>query len=322
MDPAARPRLDAPSSARRRQPPDVWHACPLMPDSHRPHDGHRPSLPVLAALLLVSLAVRPQLAAIGPLAGGIIDELGVSHAFVGLLTTVPVLCMGLFAPFGPPLARRLGGRRAIAARDRHGGAGRRPARRAPGRGHDAGAHVRDRRRDRAGRPDAGDVRPRDGRRTTPWRGPLRTRAGPRSGRRWRRRSSCRWRACSADGAERSSRCRCCRAWASWRGCGWCAAAPLRASPAGSPPRPGQAAGFRCCRACRSGGRSCGRSACCSACSRGCSTARMPGCRASTSSGDGTRPWPRCSCRCRASRASPASSWRRWRPATAPSAARC
>ena len=68
----------------------------------------------MAALVLVSLALRPQLAGIGPLAGEIVGDLGVSHAFVGLLTTIPVLCMGLFAPLGPALAARFGPRAAIA----------------------------------------------------------------------------------------------------------------------------------------------------------------------------------------------------------------
>ena len=51
----------------------------------------------IAALLLVALALRPQIAAIGPLVPGIRDELGASHFFLGLLTAIPVLCMGLFA---------------------------------------------------------------------------------------------------------------------------------------------------------------------------------------------------------------------------------
>jgi CP family cyanate transporter-like MFS transporter len=87
-----------------------------MPDPEaRPHDVLAPSAPVLLGLLLVALALRPQLSGIGPLAGDIRDELGASHAFVGLLTTIPVLCMGLFAPFGPSLARAIGTRRAITA---------------------------------------------------------------------------------------------------------------------------------------------------------------------------------------------------------------
>jgi CP family cyanate transporter-like MFS transporter len=84
-----------------------------VPDHRRTPDGAAPAA-ALAGLVLVSLALRPQLAAIGPLSGRIIADLGVSHAFVGLLTTIPILCMGLFAPAGPALAGRLGTRRAIA----------------------------------------------------------------------------------------------------------------------------------------------------------------------------------------------------------------
>jgi len=68
----------------------------------------------LFALLIVALTLRPQLSAVGPLAPGIIDELGASHAVVGLLTTIPVLCMGIFAPFGPGLVRFVGVRAGIA----------------------------------------------------------------------------------------------------------------------------------------------------------------------------------------------------------------
>lgn len=82
-------------------------------DHRRALGGSAPA-PVLTGLVLVALALRPQLAAIGPLSGRIIGDLGVSHAFVGLLTTIPVLCMGLFAPVGPVLAARLGARPAIA----------------------------------------------------------------------------------------------------------------------------------------------------------------------------------------------------------------
>ncbi|HEY4752255.1 MAG TPA: MFS transporter, partial [Candidatus Limnocylindrales bacterium] len=84
-----------------------------MPDHRRDPDGAAPAA-VLTALVVVALALRPQLAGIGPLSGRIIDDLGVSHAFVGLLTTIPILCMGLFAPLGPVIAGRLGARSAIA----------------------------------------------------------------------------------------------------------------------------------------------------------------------------------------------------------------
>ena len=76
--------------------------------------GPLPPLAVLTALFLVILALRPQLVGLGPLLPQIQAELGVSHAVVGLLTTIPVLCMGLFAPLGPVIAARFGARRTLA----------------------------------------------------------------------------------------------------------------------------------------------------------------------------------------------------------------
>ncbi len=76
----------------------------------------RPAAPVavLAALFIVTLALRPQLVGLGPLLPEIQTELGLSHAVAGLLTTIPVLCMGLFAPLGPVIAARFGARRTLA----------------------------------------------------------------------------------------------------------------------------------------------------------------------------------------------------------------
>lgn len=68
----------------------------------------------LAALFLAALALRPQIVGAGPLFPLIQEDLRISHAAVGLLGTIPVLCMGLFAPPAGPLARRTGTRLAIA----------------------------------------------------------------------------------------------------------------------------------------------------------------------------------------------------------------
>ena len=70
---------------------------------------------LLAALFLGALALRPQLVGIGPLLPEIDEDLGISHAVAGLLGTIPVLCMGLFAPPAAYLAGRLGTRAAIGA---------------------------------------------------------------------------------------------------------------------------------------------------------------------------------------------------------------
>jgi CP family cyanate transporter-like MFS transporter len=66
-------------------------------------------------LFLASLALRPQLLAIGPLLPEMRTDLGMSHGVAGLLGTIPVLCMGLLAPVGPLLVARIGIRAALAA---------------------------------------------------------------------------------------------------------------------------------------------------------------------------------------------------------------
>ena len=72
-------------------------------------------LAVVAALVLVGTALRPQALIIGPLVGLVQDDLGMSHGVAGLLSTIPVLCMSLLAPFGPVLAGRIGPRLGAAA---------------------------------------------------------------------------------------------------------------------------------------------------------------------------------------------------------------
>ena len=80
------------------------------------HPDTRAPIPyaVIVGLFLATVALRPQLLAIGPLLPLIRDDLGLSASAAGLLTTIPVLCMGMFAPVGPYVAARLGPRNALA----------------------------------------------------------------------------------------------------------------------------------------------------------------------------------------------------------------
>lgn len=84
-----------------------------------PHDARAPipaavSPAVVLGLFVASLTLRPQLLSIGPLLPLIRDDLGLPASLGGLLTTIPVLCMGLFAPVGPQIAARLGPRAGFA----------------------------------------------------------------------------------------------------------------------------------------------------------------------------------------------------------------
>jgi len=69
----------------------------------------------LAGLFLAALALRPQVVGVGPLLPAIRTDLHLSHAVAGLLGTIPVLCMGVFALPAVRLARRFGSRVAVAA---------------------------------------------------------------------------------------------------------------------------------------------------------------------------------------------------------------
>ncbi len=68
---------------------------------------------VLAALVLAAVNLRPALASVGPLLPTIREDLGLSGAAAGLLTTIPLLCFGVFAPLAPRLAVRFGVERTL-----------------------------------------------------------------------------------------------------------------------------------------------------------------------------------------------------------------
>src|SRR3954470_5017754 len=71
----------------------------------------RPLPPVcVMALALVAVAANLRIAitSVPPLLDAISADLGLSHAAAGALTTLPVLCMGLFAPVASRIAHRTG----------------------------------------------------------------------------------------------------------------------------------------------------------------------------------------------------------------------
>src|SRR3954453_14242822 len=69
---------------------------------------------VLIAIVAVALNQRPAVVAVAPVLRDLRADTGLSAALAGLLTTVPVLCFGAFAPFAPRLARRIGLETAVA----------------------------------------------------------------------------------------------------------------------------------------------------------------------------------------------------------------
>lgn len=67
-----------------------------------------PSRTVVAGIVLVAANLRTLMASLPPLGETIRADLGLSNAWMGVLTTVPVLCMGLLAPVANRVGRRLG----------------------------------------------------------------------------------------------------------------------------------------------------------------------------------------------------------------------
>ncbi|MHA6631659.1 MFS transporter [Pseudonocardia sichuanensis] len=65
------------------------------------------------AIVLVAMNLRGILSATAPVLPEIREDLGLSEAQAGLLTTIPVLCFAVFAPPAAALVRRLGTRRAL-----------------------------------------------------------------------------------------------------------------------------------------------------------------------------------------------------------------
>lgn len=77
--------------------------------------SHTPRYALVAVLaLLIGLNLRPIIAAVGPLLGMLQGDLGLTSTQASLLTTLPVVLMGLCALAGPWLQRRVGEVRGIA----------------------------------------------------------------------------------------------------------------------------------------------------------------------------------------------------------------
>lgn len=63
---------------------------------------------IVVSIFFVALNTRPAVTAIGPLFNVLMDSLQVSNTNMSLLTSIPVFCMGLFAPLAVPLQKKLG----------------------------------------------------------------------------------------------------------------------------------------------------------------------------------------------------------------------
>ncbi|KAA3449208.1 cyanate transporter [Mesorhizobium sp. SARCC-RB16n] len=66
-----------------------------------------------ASLVLIAFNLRPLFSSLSVLLPEVMQATGLSTTGASLLTTLPVLCLGLFAPFAPRLAQRYGAERTL-----------------------------------------------------------------------------------------------------------------------------------------------------------------------------------------------------------------
>ena len=69
---------------------------------------------IIFAIILVSINLRPAVTSVGPILSTIRDALNVTSTQMSLLTSIPVFCMGLFAPLAVPIQKKYGYRWSIA----------------------------------------------------------------------------------------------------------------------------------------------------------------------------------------------------------------
>ena len=84
-----------------------------QPSTRPPPAATRSGWRLLVVVVAVALNLRPAIAAVPPLLDAIQADLGLSATGAGLLTALPVVCMGVFAPAGTALGRRVGRETAV-----------------------------------------------------------------------------------------------------------------------------------------------------------------------------------------------------------------
>ncbi|MGO2241843.1 MAG: MFS transporter [Halomonas sp.] len=77
--------------------------------------ANRRSITFILLMVAVGLNLRPAMSSVAPLLTRLQESAGLSATAAGLLTTLPVLCLGLSAPLAPLLAKRIGSERTLSA---------------------------------------------------------------------------------------------------------------------------------------------------------------------------------------------------------------
>ena len=99
-------------AANGRRPLDAGGRSMSQPPGQ---PGTLPRLLLGASLVLIAFNLRPVFSSASTLLPEIREALGLSATGASLLTTLPVVCLGLFSPLAPRLAQRIGTERTLLA---------------------------------------------------------------------------------------------------------------------------------------------------------------------------------------------------------------
>ena len=70
--------------------------------------GTQRNILIFIALIGLALNLRSPLTSLPPIIGVMQTDLGMNSASIGLLTTIPILCFGLFTPFASKFIAKVG----------------------------------------------------------------------------------------------------------------------------------------------------------------------------------------------------------------------
>ena len=68
---------------------------------------------LVIGIMLIAANLRAPITAVGSLINDIVDDLQLSNAVAGSITTIPLLAFAIFSPFAPKIAQRFGLERTI-----------------------------------------------------------------------------------------------------------------------------------------------------------------------------------------------------------------
>ena len=106
------PCRNAPVSAPPPEPAPTTASALLIQAETTPARPKAPnrtgSLLLAVGIMLIAFNLRPVFASLSAVLPEVLGATGLSTAAAGWLTTLPLLCLGLFAPLAPRLARRFG----------------------------------------------------------------------------------------------------------------------------------------------------------------------------------------------------------------------